>query len=68
MKPGWTTTENAQTAGAGGGILYALSEALGNPALSWQHAAVLCVGCASLAWVVTHYAKSRSEAKKGAQQ
>lgn len=63
MKPGWQTSENAQTAGSSAGILYVIEQAITQPGLTMPQAIVLAAGCLAVAGVVVVYSRSRSAVK-----
>ena len=65
-KPGWQTSENWQTAGAGTGVLGLAYEAMNRDTLTLPQAIVLAAGCLAVAATTVWYTHKRTAAKGGA--
>jgi hypothetical protein len=65
MKPGWQTTENAQTAGGSIGIMGLAAYALEQPDLSLSKAIVLAAVAIGVSVSTIMYTRARTVAKAG---
>ena len=61
MRTGWRTSEMAFGALSGTAIV----ELARNPVASVAEAVVRAAACLALAWIATHYARARTEVKRG---